>query len=192
MNSKKLKISPSETELALLRKLIGNTFEFIGGYSLPDFLTSDVIVIATDEIAIKVSGDIFEAEIEGYPENYSKVKITQLTDAQVRILRASGEIYPRGSGLVVQDVSLVIRTTSEFKNGIQTWSIESLRAIVLNLGSTNLIVSRLGDHDEVLAASFVKNFSFSSLPSVSNYLEEDLETKYEFTETSFSLFENNG
>jgi hypothetical protein len=192
MTSKKMQISLSETELTILKKLIGRTFEFIGGESLPDFLISDVIVLATDELAIKVSGDIFESEIEGYPENYSKVDITELTDSQVRTLRASGETYLEGAGLVVQDVSLVTRTTSEFKNGLQTWSIESLRAIVLNLGSTNLIVCRLGDHDEVLAASFVKNFSFSSLPAVSNYLEEDLETKYEFIETSISLLENNG
>jgi hypothetical protein len=177
----------SEGELDLLKSLVSRKFAFIGGKSLPDFLISDVIVLATDEIAIKVSGDIFEAEIEGYPENYSKVNITELTDAQVRSLRSSGEIYPRGTGLVVQDVSLVTRTTSEFKKGTKTWSIESLRAIVLHLGSTHLIVRRLGDHDEVLAASFEEIFSVATLPNVSNYLEEDLETRYEFTEIARSI-----
>lgn len=192
MTSKFMQIKLSNTEVEILKSSIGSTLEFVGGDSLPDFLISDVIVVGTSNLAIKLSGDIFEAQIEGYSENYAKFKVINLSASQEKRLRAAGDVYFQDPGQVIRGISFVTRTTSELKHGKPTWTIESLRSLVFDLGGSFLTVSRLGEHDEALRAVFSGKFSIADLPTVSSYLEEDLETKYHIHDSVCSIFDIDG
>lgn len=192
MTSKFMQIKLSNTQVGVLKSAIGSTLEFVGGDSLPDFLISDVIVLGTSNLAIKLSGDIFESQIEGYPENYSKFNVSELSASQELRLRTAGNVYFQAPGQIIRGISFVTRTTSELKHGKQTWSIESLRSLVFDLGGSFLTVSRLGDHDEALRAAFSTKFSIADLPTVSSYLEEDLETKYQIHDSVCSIFDIDG
>lgn len=170
-------ISTSDKEL--LTPLIGSVFRFLGGKDLPEFLMASQIVVSTTGADICFEGDVTQSSVEGYVENYSKIKLNSASQKELSSLQARGHIYYQRAGDVIRNVFLVRRVITEFRHGLKMWSLATTRAIVFDFGASQIAISKLGEHDEALAVTETNGFDISKLPETSNYFESDLETEYQ-------------
>ncbi|MFM2184552.1 MAG: hypothetical protein RIS55_200 [Actinomycetota bacterium] len=187
MNAAILTTELSELEIEKLESLIGGTLEFLGGDHLPDLMFASQFVVFTNRCALVFQGDVVQADLEGYVENYSRIRVVQVDEAEVSRLGALGRLSFDGPNQVIQNVEILRRTITEYKNGVVTWQLQTSRAVVLDLGTTNLCFSKLGEHDEALAVTSLLEFQSSKLPTTSSYFETDFKTSYVIREDLFSL-----
>jgi hypothetical protein len=177
----------SAVERQHLAALIGSKFLFLGGKDLPEYLMASQLVISTSNGDLCFEGDVVESEIEGYVENYSKIKVSAPTKKEISNLQSRGHVYFKHAGEVIIAVYIVRRVITELKHGVPSWSIATSRAVVIDFGSTQLCVSKLGEHDEALAVTEMDGFDIDKLPETSSYFEIDLETGYQVQEDLIRL-----
>ncbi len=177
----------SDIERRHLAALIGSKFRFLGGKNLPEFLMASQLVISTSKGDLIFEGDVVESEIEGYVENYSKIKVSAPTHNEISNLQSRGHVYFQHAGDVIQAVYILRRVITELKHGVASWSIATSRAVVLDFGSAQFCISKLGEHDEALAVTEMDGFDMDKVPQTSNYFEIDLETAYQVQEELIHL-----
>lgn len=177
----------SEVEIQHLSALIGSRFHFLGGMDLPDFLMAAQVVISTSENDLVFEGDIVVSDFQDYAENYSKITVRPASTSELSNLITGGNVYSQHSGAVILDVYIVRRLIAELKTGSPSWLLSTSRAVVLDLGSTQLCLSKLGEHDEALAITNMRGFEISKVPSTSNHFEAELGVKYEVRDETISI-----
>jgi hypothetical protein len=176
-----------EVEIQQLSALIGSRFHFFGGIDLPDFLMAAQLVISTSEHDLVFEGDIAVSDFQGYAENYSKITVRPASTSELTNLIAAGNVYSEHSGTVIRNVYVVRRLITELKNGSPSWLLSTSRAVVLDLGSTQLCISKLGEHDEALAITNMSGFNISKVPDTSNYFEAGPGIAYQVSDETISI-----
>jgi|LauGreDrversion4_2_1035121.scaffolds.fasta_scaffold121367_3 hypothetical protein len=169
----------SDSENQQLSELIGSKLLFVGGKDLPEFLVASQIVISTTKGALVFEGDVVESGFEGYVENYSRIRVHPSPAKEVSNLQIRGNVYFQHAGELIRNVYVVRRVITELKQGVPSWTLATSRAVVLDFGTTQLCLSKLGEHDEALAITDMHGFEIGKVPETSSYFEVDLETGYQ-------------
>lgn len=192
MNMSQISTEFSREDIQNLSGLIGSQYLFVGGKDVPEYLMASQFIISTTYGSLIFEGDVVEADFEGYLENYSRIDIRKASVKDISSLESRGQVFRRHSGSNILDVLVVRQVITEFFHGQPTWSLATSRAIILDLGQTQLCLSKLGQHDEALAITEQHGFDIEKLPSTSNYFEPNLETEYRFEQKLISLGSANG
>lgn len=84
-------------ELGFLKSLIGQEFKFVGGPEAPDFLISDIFVLACSKSAMVVSGSIVEISGIDDFDDFSKMSVEEASaDILAATLKSGNMFRPTG------------------------------------------------------------------------------------------------
>lgn len=167
-----------ETEMSILRGIVGNEFLFIGGPEVPEFLASDFFVVGTSGLAVSVSGSMTELVIDSLPEDFSKFEIEVSGAAIVASTKKSGNMFLLNRKGPITGISIVKEKLSNFSHGIEKWSCKTDVAIVVHLQDGYVVIRLVSHSVETILVEYVREFSLASFEKPSSRFENDLFDSY--------------
>ena len=171
----------SNLDIAKLQGLVGSELSYVAGPQLWEFLNSDLIFVAAGSKRLSFQGDIFPESFEGFDSDYSRIKLSEPTQAEVDAALKVGAAYYFHSGEVIDRVYVIRDSIRYFGAKGETWEYVTDTGVVFQLTGGTLAVSKLGHHDEMLQVTYLDELSVDLLPVTVGHFESDLYQKYEFS-----------
>lgn len=157
-----------------LRNLIGLTFESLSGETLPDFLMSPSVTVKAGGQIVTVFGKTDNCEIPDFEGSASTLCVEQGSLDDINLHRQSGNVYKQYSGRGITGIGIVREDLESDVSGQVVWQHSADIAIVLELESGFLAISKMGQHDEVLRIQYLKSFEIEDIPKLDSYFEDDI------------------
>ena len=173
-------------EVELLKTLIGCEYQVIAGPDLWHFLSATKFIIKTDKCSIEISGNVTSLDFEGFEDDYSTLSVAPASEADMLKSHENGNVYVFHSGKQIIDVKIFRETLSEIDPGVSDWIYSTDVAIMLVFADSNLVISKLNHHTELLQATF-NELEASEFPSPRDGFVEDITKTQSVTYQSFSL-----
>jgi hypothetical protein len=171
-------------ELDCLQSVIGDKFLFVGGRGMPHWLMSWTVVVAAERYKIHIFGDIFLSLDEDFDPASTLRAEFAAGDA------ISGENFERYSdhgGEEIKTVHVVREVWRRFDHGTLVWTSISDIAIVFGLETCDLVVSKAGQHDEMLKVSIFDRFDQKFLPELDTWMEDEGPSRYERSRSTYEV-----
>ncbi|MDR0482825.1 MAG: hypothetical protein LBH13_06690 [Cellulomonadaceae bacterium] len=170
-------ITLPDESLAILRSLVGSTWQAFGGRNMPPRLSQPFAVfITTDE------GDItIHSEAGWYREENEDVTYAELTVAHgasdVARSKANGGWYPLSRGEKIVDVTIIRDTITYDVDDTRLWSTTIDIGIIFILNHSAIAIMGDGYSDEMLIVRHAKSIENLTLPSFSDRYHDRLGEK---------------
>jgi hypothetical protein len=159
-----------------LRDLIGLKLESLSGETLPDFLMAPSVTVKAGDQIVTIFGKTDDSEIPDFEGYASTLCVARGSLADLTLHRQAGNIYKQYSGSEITGIGIVREDLESVESGKANWQHSADIAIVLELQSGFLVISKMGQHDEVLRVQFLKSFDIDGIPKLDSYFEEDILT----------------
>lgn len=159
-----------------LRDLIGLKLESLSGETLPDFLMSPSVTVKAGDQIVTIFGKTDDSEIPDFEGYASTLCIARGSLDDLALHRQSGNIYKQYSGSEITGVAIVREDLESVVSGQVVWRHSADIAIVLEFQAGFLVISKMGQHDEVLRVQFSKSFEIEGIPKLDSYFEDDILT----------------
>jgi hypothetical protein len=165
----------TEVELAILKSLIGQNFQFVGGPEAPSYLVSDRFLVGGAGWCISISGDIDFADLGDESGEYSYLVVRAASQLEVEKTVESGNVYLTNRSGLILDVSILAETLTQRKGETSVWLHEVDVAVLLRLASGYVILKLLSHNMEAILVEFVEEFSIAKVEPPSNsFVNDDL------------------
>lgn len=165
-------------ELGFLKSLIGQEFKFVGGPEAPDFLISDIFVLACSKSSIVVSGSIVEISGIDDFDDFSKMSVEEASADILAATLKSGNMFLLNRRSEITGVSLVRETLVHEENGSPKWSFTSDVGLIVHLVGGDIVLRMLSLSVEAIAVKFVERFTVEEFEEPSNIFENELINSY--------------
>lgn len=169
----------STLELTEFTKLVGANFEYLAGPTLGADLVSDLIILCTTTGNIAIQGDICELDFEGFTETYSKLIVNPKSEKYLGEAKNNGNLFFFKAGEKISSVMILRNFVTCFENHKLSWEYVSDAGLILKMESGYLAITKLGQHDELLAVTYLDELDMSQLPNLTSAFQDSLETQIE-------------
>ena len=173
-----------QLELDCLQSVIGDKFLFVGGRVMPHWLMSWSVVVATERYKIHVFGDIFLSLDEEF--NHASTLRAEFAAGDA-ISGKNFERYSDHGGEEIKTVHVVREVWNRFDHETLVWTSISDIAIVFGLETCDLVVSKAGQHDELLKVSYFDRFDEALLPELDTWMEEEGPSRHERSRSTYEV-----
>jgi hypothetical protein len=172
--SKKL----SREELSILKTLVGQNFNYIGGPNVPEFLVSDQFVIGGSKSSVTIHGDVENQPLIGEFEECSHFVVKATSEEFAQATLESGNTFLLNRRALIENVSVVSESLTQTSGGASDWTYESDVAIVLHTGASAIVLRLSSLSMEAIVAEFIEDFSLASIQTPSSHFEDNLLESY--------------
>lgn len=170
----------SESELDILRELIGQKFLYLTGTSSLD-LTAPVIYLVTDTCAVEINVQSEEQLFDGEYEEFAYLTIKRATLADVQIHLDEGLVNKKFMNERIKSVQLIHDEINGYFNNESNLIYASDSGVLIELENGRLAISKADHNLPLLIVSYPPEANVSEIPETESIFEEDLHQTFIFS-----------
>lgn len=165
--------------LVRLDGLRGQRWRYFGGPQVSDWMTGVSMLVATEDSALTISGEVDDLDFEGEEDSYSRLRVGQGSPG-IAAAATAGQAHHFYGGQEVRDVLVVRETVSQSIDGRATWTYTTDIAIVFALQTGVLAVAKVSHHSELLAAARADDLQALTIEEPSNIWSDEPGLEHDF------------
>ncbi len=160
------------SEIQLLTSLIGKKFLHLVSANLTPDLVGDSVYVLTEFDSIKIGSRVVVLNFEGIDEEYTVLTVSSLESDVLSGNRNSQDRFYKFSNEEIIQGYVFRETITEYENDVENWTYESDVAVVFQLKSGFISVSKDTHNNGVLQVEYL--YDLETLTNVPNLYSDNL------------------